>query len=151
VFATDTEPIAATLAARSTRLLAFLIDQVIGAGALLLLKLVAVSIGGVLVWVVLMALNVVQIILVSTRGQSIGKMMMRIAIVDGIDKVPPGFVRAGLIRTIPLMVVSVVVPVLTLPYLVVDALPIFTSSRRCIHDHLAGTIVTKLPRENAMP
>ncbi len=101
MFAADAEPIVATLAARSSRLLAFLIDQVIGAAALLLLKGLAFSVGGVLVWVVLMTLNVVQIILIGTRGQSIGKMIVRIAIVDGVDKVPPGFVRAGLIRTTP--------------------------------------------------
>ena len=147
MFATDTEPIVATLAARSSRFLAFVIDQVIGAGALLLLKLMAFSVGGVLAWIALMALNVVQIILVSTRGQSIGKMIMRIAIVDRIDKIPPGFVRAGLIRTVPLLAVSLFIPKLALPYLVVDSLPVFMSSRRCVHDYLAGTVVTKLLRE----
>jgi hypothetical protein len=68
-------------------------------------------------------------------------MILKIAIVDRIDKTPPGFVRAALIRQLPLMVVSLFTPTFTLVYLLVDGSPIFASSRRCLHDRLAGTIV----------
>ena len=144
MFAADVEQVAAPLASRASRFLALLIDQAIGMGVVLLLKVVALNVAGVLVAAGLMTLNIIQIILVSTRGQTIGKLMMKVAIVDRIDKIPPGFVRAGLIRLAPLMAVNMFAPTLTLLYLVIDALPIFTSARRCVHDYLAGTIVIKL-------
>lgn len=143
MFLAETEPVFVTVATRPSRLLALVIDQVIGIAALFLHKQLALSIVGVLTWVLLVSLNIGQIIMVSTRGQTIGKMIMKIAIVDRIDKIPPGFVRAGVIRMAPMLAVSLFMPALTLPYLLIDGLPIFTSSRRCVHDYLAGTIVIK--------
>ena len=137
----DAEPIATTLATRRARLGAFVIDQVIALVTFGMARLLAFTVIGVLAYLSVFAVNIVQIILLGTRGQTFGKMILRIAIVDRIDKMPPGYVRVFLIRQLPLVVVSFFVPVLMIPYLLVDGLPIFTSSRRCIHDLLAGTIV----------
>jgi uncharacterized RDD family membrane protein YckC len=67
--------------------------------------------------------------------------VVKVAIVDKTDKAPPGFVRAALIRQLPLMVINLFLPAWTLPCLLLDVLPIFGSARRCIHDRVAGTIV----------
>ena len=74
-------------------------------------------------------------------GQTIGKLILKIAIVDHIDGMPPGFVRAALIRQLPLMVVSLFTPAFILGYLFVDGSLIFRPPRRCVHDYIAGTIV----------
>jgi uncharacterized RDD family membrane protein YckC len=134
-----------TLANRWKRLGAFLIDQVIVIVGLTLGWLVRLAgsdvVSGAVFWVWFGAIGIVQIILLSTRGQSIGKMVVKVAIVDKTDKAPPGFVRAALIRQLPLMVINLFLPAWTLPCLLLDVLPIFGSARRCIHDRVAGTIV----------
>ena len=84
-----------------------------------------------------------QIILLGTRGQTIGKMLIKIAIVDKIDKTPPGFVRAALIRQLPTMILTTFLPRLAGVYLLVDSAFIFGSARRCVHDYLAGTVVVE--------
>jgi uncharacterized RDD family membrane protein YckC len=139
----EAEPITAILATRTSRALALLIDQVIGVAVLLISRVVALTVIGVVAWIGVTAFGIVQIILVSIRGQTIGKIIMKIAIVDRIDKVPPGFVRAGLIRLAPMLAVNVFAPAFALPYIVIDGLPIFLPARRCLHDYLAATIVIK--------
>lgn len=140
----DAQTAETTLASRRIRLGAFIFDQTLGATTLLVARSFAHNILGVMAYIGMVGLNVFQIILLGTRGQTIGKMILSIAVVDHIDKVPPGFVRAGLIRQVPLMIVNLFAPALTLVYLVLDGAPIFTSWRRCIHDYVAGTIVVKV-------
>jgi uncharacterized RDD family membrane protein YckC len=135
------EPIPATVAKRRIRLGAFTIDQAIAAAAIWLAKYLALGVAGILLNLCVLLLYIYQIVLLGTRGQTIGKMILKIAIVDRIDNTPPGFVRAALIRQVPLMVVSLFAPAFALVYIILDAIPIFASSRRCLHDRLAGTIV----------
>jgi uncharacterized RDD family membrane protein YckC len=137
----DAQTVETTLASRRIRLGAFLFDQTLAATMLVVARSFAHNLLGVLAYIAMVGLNVVQIILLGRRGQTIGKMILNIAVVDHVDKMPPGFVRAGLIRQLPLMIVSLFTPALTLVYLILDGAPIFTSSRRCLHDHLAGTVV----------
>jgi len=141
----DTEPIVTTLATRRSRFAAFLIDQVIGLATLWIARYLAVTVLGVLAYVCMVAVNIAQIILLGRRGQTFGKMILKIAIVDRFDKTPLGYVRAALIRQLPLFAVSLFVPPLALPYLLIDGAPIFASSRRCVHDRLVGTIVIDVP------
>lgn len=69
-------------------------------------------------------------------GQTLGKKLMRIRIVDHIDgQVPPWTRVLGMrylvntaLRQVPL-------------YFLIDAVFIFGEEQRCIHDHLAGTKV----------
>ena len=147
----DAQTVETTLASRRIRLGAFLFDQTLAATMLVVARSFAHNLLGVLAYLAMVGLNILQIILLGTRGQTIGKMILNIAVVDHVDKMPPGFVRAGLIRQLPIMIVSLFTPALTVFYLILDGAPIFTSSRRCLHDYLAGTVVITLIPDTAAP
>ncbi len=84
-----------------------------------------------------------------TRGQSLGKMVMKVQIVDFESDQLLGFVRVALIRNcwaLPLSIAAVLIPsdlddqiigLITL----VSILMIFRQDRRCLHDLLAGSRV----------
>lgn len=88
-----------------------------------------------------LGLLVVNIMLLHKDGQTIGKKLMKIKIVqvDGS--------RAGLGRTFGLrMIVNGLlsaIPFVGSIYGLVDLLFIFGEERRCVHDYIAGTIVIK--------
>jgi uncharacterized RDD family membrane protein YckC len=147
----DAQTVETTLASRRIRLGVFLFDQTLAATMLVVARSFAHNALGVLAYIAMGGLNVAQIILLGTRGQTIGKMILNIDVVDHIDKMPPGFVRAALIRQLPIMIVGLFAPALTLVYLILDGAPIFTSSRRCLHDYLAGTVVITLIPDTAAP
>ena len=71
-------------------------------------------------------------------GQTLGKKMMQIAIVDRQDKVPP-FAKIIGLRYIPFQLVGAI-PGLAL-ISIVDIFMIFRADRRCLHDMVAGTRV----------
>ena len=79
--------------------------------------------------------------LLQTRGQTIGKMLLRIRILrtDGT--------RATLARLAGLRYfansVLALIPVIGWLYGLLDSLMIFRQSRKCLHDNLADTIVVK--------
>jgi uncharacterized RDD family membrane protein YckC len=146
------------LASRWLRLGAYLLDSIIGcllispgfvvlmmAGifsnpdhpnpALLLAGFATVG-GGVLI------LLVVQIYLLVTRGQTLGKMLLGIKIVNFEDEENPGFVKVVLLRLFVNGLIGAV-PFVGLAYSFADVLCIFREDRRCIHDLLAGTKVVK--------
>jgi len=83
-------------------------------------------------------LGVMQAKFIVRDGQTIGKKMMKIRIVDRIDGQIPPWPRVLGMRTILNMALRQV-PF----YFVVDALFIFGEEQRCIHDHLAGTKVVE--------
>ncbi len=80
--------------------------------------------------------------LLATRGQTVGKMLlgMRITRRDGT--------AADLLRLIGLRygvgALVTVVPIVGMAYSLIDALMIFRTDRRCIHDMIADTIVVKV-------
>jgi uncharacterized RDD family membrane protein YckC len=86
----------------------------------------------------------VQICLLTTRGQSIGKMVVGVRIIKQ-DGRSPGFVGAVLFRSIVPSLIGGVsylgIPYLGLAIAVIDILFIFGGKRRCLHDRIAGTIV----------
>ncbi len=80
--------------------------------------------------------------LIATRGQSLAKGWLKIKIVktDGRDV---GFWDGVVLRV---WIISIVA---NIPYLggvvgLVDALMIFGEAKRCLHDHLAGTVVIEV-------
>lgn len=76
-----------------------------------------------------------QWILLSTSGQTIGKKLLMIRIVS-TSGVLPGFIQAVVLRNWVRLLFSFV------PFLgLIDLLFIFSESRRCLHDYLAGTRV----------
>ena len=89
-----------------------------------------------------LALLAVQIYLLSTRGQTIGKRLLAIRIVCFVDETNPGFVKAFLLRVFVNGLIGAV-PIIGLVYWLVDICFIFRDDRRCLHDLIAGTKVVK--------
>ena len=81
------------------------------------------------------------------RGQTIGKWLLGIRIVDQRgDRV--SLTRILVRRLLPVWVV-VWIPYLGTALYLVDHLFIFNRQRMCLHDLMAGTIVVKVPRMGA--
>lgn len=108
------------------------------------LALGAAVLGGA--WLALLA---VQVWLLSTRGQSIGKLLLRIRIVRFSDGGKPGILNAWLLREVPMTAIGIMLgflpfigPVLIRPaFHVTDWCLIFRPDQRCLHDLIAGTRV----------
>jgi len=87
--------------------------------------------------------------LLFTRGQSIGKMLTKIQIVDARNGELLPFLRVYVYRylwMLPVVVVAAIIPgtvddLLVNVVALVDALMIFTADRRCLHDYIAGSKV----------
>ena len=94
---------------------------------------------------------IVQMVLLGTRGQTIGKIAMKIRIVDAQTGEHPGWARLILLRTIvnsliigALNAIPVVGQGLGGAYFLVDSLFIFREDHRTIHDMIASTRVDKI-------
>lgn len=152
-----------TLADRGARLLAVLIDQVFvfivclpGIGLLFSVILQAMLndgemddvsparrlAGGLLIFVGLIIVATIQIWMLSTRGQTLGKRLMSIRVVLLANNANPGFVGAVLMRVVIPMILGAV-PVVGAIFSLVDVCFIFRDDRRCVHDLIAGTKVIK--------
>lgn len=79
--------------------------------------------------------------LLSNRGQTIGKVLVKTRIVDDSGQVPQ-FVPMFLKRYVVLWLIGIV-PYLGGLYSIIDALFVFNADRKCIHDRIAGTKVVK--------
>jgi uncharacterized RDD family membrane protein YckC len=88
-----------------------------------------------------LVLTVIQIILLSLRGQSIGKIVAGVRIVR-LDGQPAGFVHAWLLRNFVVRIICAV-PTVGPIFWLTDILFIFSEGRRCVHDRIAGTRVVK--------
>jgi len=76
--------------------------------------------------------------LIAAKGQSIGKIIMRIKIVEEHGKKVPSAWNVLFLRT---LINSLILG--NGIYFLLDALMILKKERRCIHDFIAGTIVIK--------
>lgn len=83
--------------------------------------------------------------LLTTRGQTIGKLVMKTQIVSNDDRLLP-LSRLVLRRYLPLWIV-VSIPGVGNFFAFANALAIFRENRKCFHDDLAGTKVVKLTAE----
>lgn len=86
---------------------------------------------------------VIQMVLLGTRGQTIGKITMNIRIVDAQTGAHPGWPRLVLLRAIVNGILTGI-PFLGFVYHLVDSLFIFRPDHRTIHDLYSGTRVDKL-------
>ena len=137
------------LAGRGQRLLARIAENVIFAVGYLLTFVIGARFLDqerfVIYWFVMIGIGlavtlVVQAYLLGTRSQSLGKLIVGIKIIRFGTGRDAGltygfFVREFLNRFLTL------IPF----YGLIDVLFIFTDEKRCVHDHLAGTIVVKCP------
>jgi uncharacterized RDD family membrane protein YckC len=89
------------------------------------------------------ALLVVQMALLSLRGQSIGNILVRTRIVRAPGGEPVGFLRAFLLRGCLARVLRHF-PFIGGLFWIVDVCFIFREDRRCLHDLIAGTKVVKV-------
>lgn len=85
---------------------------------------------------------VVQIVLIVTRSQTLGKMVFGIRVWSVEDEERAGWGRYIGLRIIVNGLVSAI-PFVGSLYGLIDLLFIFGDDRRCLHDRLAGTIVVK--------
>jgi uncharacterized RDD family membrane protein YckC len=89
----------------------------------------------------LLGIAIYQLVLLSKRGQTIGKRWVAIKIVK-LDGSAAGFVHAVLLRGFVNGLISGI-PYLGGVYALVDLLMIFRDDRRCLHDMIASTRVVK--------
>ena len=89
-------------------------------------------------FLITVAAGILQIVLLSKDGQTIGKKVLHIKIVDIKTKKNGGFVTNVLMRSIVNSLLGII-PF----YHIVDILFIFREDRRCIHDFIAGTEVVE--------
>ena len=80
---------------------------------------------------------IVNAVLITKRGQTLGKMAAGTRIVLDPSRELPGFAKGVLVRSFLVGVISQVVPFFGL----IDVLFIFGQERKCLHDRMAGTIV----------
>ena len=155
-------PTASTLelepASRWLRLGAILLDNIIG-GLLISPGLCVMAVAGVfaqnnpsntplalagvgIFGITVLILMTIQIYLLTTRGQTMGKKLLSIKIVSFDDETNPGFVKAFLLRAFVNGMIGCI-PVIGIAYSLTDIFFIFRNDRRCLHDLLAGTKVVK--------
>jgi len=89
------------------------------------------------------SLLIVQVVMISTRGQSIGKRVLGIRIVRTADESNPGFVYGWLLRSLAPGLLGAV-PMIGSVFTIVNYCFIFRADRRCLHDLIAGTKVVKV-------
>ena len=129
----------ANLASRFTRLIAFFVDFLLfaliaGIGRASADRDGAAGLAGLL----LLALIAVQVILLGRDGQTIGKKLLAVRIVDVNTRQHAGFFKTVVLRGILNGLLNLI-PI----YGLVDALLIFREDRRCLHDLIAGTVVVR--------
>lgn len=106
-----------------------------------------VQAGGMLLGIAVACLGslimlVVQVVMLSTRGQTIGKRLVGIRVVRHPDGSQAGFVHGWLLRNLVPGVIQCL-PWIGFAFFLVDACFIFRDDKRCIHDFIAGTQVVK--------
>lgn len=103
------------------------------------MSLVMMGLGAVL----LLGLMIWQLVLLSSKGQTLGKKVLGIRIVRFDTEANPGFVQAVLMRSVvPGLIGSV--PIIGGIFSLVDVCYIFREDRRCIHDLMANTKVVQV-------
>jgi len=131
-----------SLASRINRLLAALFDSLLFAPVLLLSLFKTAS--NVMLLTILSALwflgiFIVQIILLTKSGQTVGKKLMKIKIVKICSEENGGFRSNVLLRGF-VNALLFLIPF----YPLIDLLFIFSDDRRCLHDRIAGTKVINM-------
>ena len=111
----------------------------------------AIALVVILTLLAFLVIFIVQMVLLATRGQTIGKILLKIRIVDAKTGEHPGWARLILLRTLvngliqgALNVIPGIGQGLGGLYFIIDSLFIFRADHRTIHDFIAGTRVDKV-------
>ncbi len=90
---------------------------------------------------------IVNVVLLTLRGQTIGKLCLGIQVVRFPEGTRAGFIKALLLRSILFFILVFTSLIyfggIGLALLMADSLMIFRKDRRCLHDLVADTLVTK--------
>lgn len=99
--------------------------------------------------ILLFVICAVQILLISRRGQSIGKLIVGTQIVQEDQKTPATFGKAVWVRTVlPWVLYSL--PVINIVFFMATLTALLISPRRqALHDRLAKTVVVELPKPSS--
>ena len=141
------------LAGRGARLAAYLIDWalvgvvagLIGYYAGLWERLMQQDTEAV-VWLGVIGMVVYAVIngrLLANRGQTVGKLAAAVRIVDARTREIVPFWKSFGLRVVVIQALASV-PAVGAVFSLVDVLFIFGERRRCLHDHLAGTVVIRV-------
>ena len=98
------------------------------------------------VWAGLLGAMLLQALLLTFRGQNLGKLLVGARVVRADNGEPAGFVRVVLLRyALPVTLIILLNGVLMLGFLflLVDYVCMFREDRRCLHDLIAGTKVVR--------
>ena len=133
-------------AQRWRRLAAWIIDLPLSPAAFVVGILSADMGGPAIATVALLLLGVFgvpyQVVLLRREGQTVGKFLLRIRIVDEETGVKGPVFRSIVLRYFVNWLLTLIPP-----YVLIDHLFIFAKNRRCVHDYLAGTkVVLDSPR-----
>ena len=146
------------LAGRGRRLGAYLIDLIIAGIVLVILAVLNIGIsfedvardpmtqqmstaGGIAYLVIFMVINGYLLV---TKGQTLGKLVLGIRIVDAGSNGAATAVKILGLRYVLVMLVGAI-PIIGGLLGVIDFLFIFREDRRCVHDLIAGTKVVSNP------
>lgn len=102
------------------------------------------TLGLAVLFLSMLGLAVYQWILIATTGQTLAKRWLKMKIVK-VDGTPVDFVSGVILRSWVVQALSAIPMVGGLVGLI-DALMIFGAEQRCLHDHIAGTIVIDVTR-----
>jgi len=142
------------LASRGARFAAWLLDGIVQTVAAISLFLVPgfidvmldeepatdFALGSILLALLLpLGFWIFQMYLLTRDGQTLGKKILGIRVVDHQAGTNPGFARVVLMRTVLPGVIDACVKIFWL----IDGLFIFGAEKRCVHDHMAGTKVVR--------
>lgn len=89
----------------------------------------------------MLVLLVINAIILTKRGQTLGKMCVGIRVVTFPDCQLPGFVKAVLLRLVVNAIICAMPCCIGFIYFIVDSCFVFSDNRRCVHDLIAGTQV----------
>lgn len=140
---------ASELASPWARLAAWIIDGLIYFAAIVVAAIIGFFLAGgevgaaILAIVTFIVVLVIQLVLLGSRGQTIGKIAMKVRIVDSQSGTHPGWARIVFLRTI-LHGILTGIPFVGGIYWLVDSLFIFRADHRTIHDLFASTQVVKV-------
>ena len=133
-------------AERWRRLVAWIVDLPLSPAAFVAGMFSADMGGPAIATLALLVLGIVgvpyQVALLRREGQTVGKFLLRIRIVDEETGVKGTAYRNVVLRYFVNWILTLIPP-----YVVIDHAFIFAKNRRCVHDYLAGTkVVVDSPR-----
>lgn len=139
------------LASRLSRLFAIILDSLLAMALLaaLVIPMTKFSSAGeeaiaAIAMISVVPFMVLQFVLIWKRSQTLGKIIMKIRIDEYGSNRRAGPLKAIVLRSIVAGAISSI-PIVGLLFTIINPLFIFGHERRCLHDHIAGTVVRVAP------